>query len=70
MSNKTKDSVFLEIKCCGECPHLSSKQHHTADSFELCFKRTCSKKAKEIGIFDWHEKLDYIPKWCPLRKKP
>jgi len=63
-------SVYIEIKCCGECPHMVAKRLYTEDTWETAFDWFC-KKAGGRKIKGYigrsSEEPRELPEWCPLR---
>lgn len=72
MTSKLKPlkAVTLKIETCEKCPHVNVNRDYTEDSFETCFRWDCKlAKGKNILRYrDWHEKDNFIPGWCPLKK--
>ncbi len=63
------------ISTCVNCSNCRKERDFTSDSWETCFRFSCShpdvlinnSKPMDIARYvDWYEKDPEIPTWCPL----
>lgn len=60
-------SKLLKIDSCTECPHHSSEQDYTSDSWEYCVRWKCDLLKEPVRRYvEWSDHDNYIPKECPL----